>query len=70
MSEEAEGQSAEQQQSRRAQIRRWYDEALAMGISGEDFIREMTPVLGLEEIERALDDDDEPRPQPLHWHRP
>ncbi len=70
MSEEAEGQPTNEQQARRKQIRRWYDEATAMGISEEDFIREMTPVLGLEEIERALDDDDEPRPQPLHWYRP
>lgn len=70
MSDESHTQAEDEQDARREQIRRWYDEAVAMGISEEDFIREMTPVLGLEEIERALDDDDEPRPQPLHWYRP
>ncbi len=70
MSDEADTHAEDEQHARREQIRRWYNEAVAMGISEEDFIREMTPVLGLEEIESALDDDDEPRPQPLHWYHP
>lgn len=46
---------SDDQEARREQIRKWYDEARAMGVSEEDFIREMTPIVGLAELENALD---------------
>lgn len=49
----------EEQRERRRRIRRWRDEALAMGISEDEFIREMTAVVGLEELENALDEEDD-----------
>lgn len=53
-----EPESAEGQRARRERIRRWYDEAIAMGISEEDFYRQMMPTIGIEEIDKALDDPD------------
>ncbi len=58
MHDEDESGPTKEQRARREQIRRWYDEAVAMGISEEDFIREMTPVVGDEELEKALYGDD------------
>ena len=49
----------DEQRARRRRIRRWRDEALAMGISEDEFIREMTAVVGLEELENALDEEDD-----------
>jgi len=46
----------EDRHARRERIRRWYDEALALGISEEDFYRQMMPIVGIEVIDKALDD--------------
>ncbi len=51
-----EPEPAEDQRARHERIRRWYDEALALGISEEDFYRQMMPIVGIEEIDQALDD--------------
>lgn len=50
---------AEEQRERRRRIRRWRDEALALGISEDEFVREMIAVVGLEELENALDEEDD-----------
>ena len=50
--------SPDEAEARRARIRRWYAEARRMGISEEDFYKEMTPIVGDEEIERALEDEE------------
>jgi hypothetical protein len=65
MHEEDEPRPTEEQLARRERIRRWYDEAMAMGISEEDFIREMTPVVGDEELDKALYGDDGSESVPL-----
>lgn len=54
--------AADEAEARREQIRRWYAEARAMGISEDDFYREMTPIVGDEEIETALDGMEDEQP--------
>ncbi len=54
-----EPESAEDQRARRKRIRCWYDEAIALGISEEDFYRQMMPTIGIEEIDKALDDPEQ-----------
>ncbi|MEJ7654489.1 MAG: hypothetical protein WKH64_14750 [Chloroflexia bacterium] len=43
----------------RERIRGWYTEAKRMGVSDEDFYREMTPICGVEELDAALAYQDE-----------
>ncbi len=54
---EANDELSEEARARRDRIRQWYREAMALGISESDFIREMMPICGLEEIEAALDEE-------------
>lgn len=42
---------------RRQRIRQWYHEAKAVGVSDNDFFREMMSIVSLEELEDALDED-------------
>jgi len=51
-----EHEPVEDRRAQRERIRRWYDEALALGISEEDFYRQMMPIVGIEVIDKALDD--------------
>lgn len=45
---------AEERRERRRKIREWYTRSRALGISEEEFFRQLTPVMGDEEIEAAL----------------
>ncbi len=48
---------SQERQERWKQIRQWYAEAKAMGVSDDDFYREMTSVVGQEELDEALDSE-------------
>lgn len=57
MEDDPQGEAAaDEAEARREQIRGWYAEAKALGLSEDDFYREMTPIVGDEEIEIALDE--------------
>ncbi len=47
-----EGRLSEEERER---IRGWYEQARELGISDLDFFREMSPILGEEAIEEALE---------------
>ena len=56
---EDETERTPEERERRRRIRRWYDEAMALGISEDEFFRQMTPIVSDEEIERALSEPDD-----------
>ncbi|MDQ3856273.1 MAG: hypothetical protein M3281_07770 [Chloroflexota bacterium] len=53
-----ESSTTRDQEERRERIRRWYAEARAMGVSDEDFYREMSLICSSEELEAALEPDE------------
>ncbi len=55
--EQEDNQPSLERQERWRQIRQWYAEAKAMGVSDDDFYREMTSVVGQEELDEALDSE-------------
>ncbi len=55
--EREDNQPSQERQECWKQIRQWYAEAKAMGVSDDDFYREMTSVVGQEELDEALDSE-------------
>ncbi len=55
--EQEDNQPSLERQERWRQIRQWYAEAKAIGVSDDDFYREMTSVVGQEELDEALDSE-------------
>ncbi len=55
--EQEDNQPSLERQERWKQIRQWYAEAKAIGVSDDDFYREMTSVVGQEELDEALDSE-------------